>query len=50
VLDPTAHIEEVKALTADIRAGRRPRGAELRDYVQTVRTRAGVTEKTGVPE
>ncbi len=50
VLDPTAHIEEVKAFTADIRAGRRPRGAGLRTYVESVRTRAGVTEKTGVPE
>ena len=50
VLDPTAHIEEVKALTADIHPGRRPRGDALRGYVETVRDRAGVTEKTGAAE
>jgi formate dehydrogenase major subunit len=50
VLDPTAHIEEVKALTADIRPGRRPRGADLRTYVDDHRRRAGVTERTGMPE
>jgi formate dehydrogenase major subunit len=50
VLDPSAHIEEVKALTADIHPGRRPRGDALRGYVETVRDRAGVTEKTGAPE
>ena len=41
VLDPTAHIEEVKALTADIHPGRRPRGDALRSYVETVRARLG---------
>jgi formate dehydrogenase major subunit len=32
VLDPNVHIQEVKALTCDIRPGRRPRGAALRRY------------------
>jgi formate dehydrogenase major subunit len=49
-LDPNAHIEEVKALTADIHPGRRPRGDALRTYVETVRSQAGVTEKTGASE
>ncbi len=47
-LDPSSHIQEVKALTADIRPGRRPRGpartALLRDY----RERAGITMHTGL--
>ncbi|MCP2334293.1 formate dehydrogenase [Actinoalloteichus caeruleus] len=46
-LDPNAHIQEVKAWTADIRPGRRPRGAALRRYVEDYRRRAGVTETTG---
>jgi formate dehydrogenase major subunit len=50
VLDPSAHIEEVKALTADIQAGRRARGAALRTFVDEHRQRAGITERTGVPE
>ena len=41
VLDPTAHIEEVKALTADIHPGRRPRGDALRGYVETSGTGLG---------
>jgi formate dehydrogenase major subunit len=46
-LDPNAHIEEVKALTADIRPGRRPQGADRPEYVLAHQVRAGITEKTG---
>jgi len=46
-LDPNVHIQEVKALTCDIRPGRRPRGAALRDYVRRYRERAGITSQTG---
>ncbi|MEU6387801.1 formate dehydrogenase [Streptomyces sp. NPDC046939] len=46
-LDPNAHIQEVKALTADIRPGRRPRGPELPRLVAAYRRRAGITETTG---
>ncbi|GAA2069120.1 formate dehydrogenase [Streptomyces albiaxialis] len=46
-LDPNVHIQEVKALTADIRPGRRPRGPELLDLLASYRERAGVTEDTG---
>jgi formate dehydrogenase major subunit len=41
VLDPNVHIQEAKAATCDIVAGRRPRGAELRRYVAA--HREGVT-------
>ncbi|MEV0390807.1 formate dehydrogenase [Nonomuraea sp. NPDC050643] len=47
-LDPNAHIQEVKALSADIRPGRRPRGAALPELVRSYRERAGVTEDTGM--
>ena len=33
-LDPNSHIQEVKAMTADIRPGRRPRGAAREQLVQ----------------
>jgi formate dehydrogenase major subunit len=33
VLDPNVHIQEVKAASCDIRAGRRPRGKAVRDLV-----------------
>src|SRR5215213_1186090 len=39
-LDPNVHIQEVKALTCDIRAGRRPRGAKLPEFVAGIRERA----------
>ena len=39
-LDPNVHIQEVKALTCDIRAGRRPRGARLPQFVSELRERA----------
>ena len=34
VLDPNVHIQEVKAATCDIHPGRRPRGRDLRTYVE----------------
>jgi formate dehydrogenase major subunit len=39
-LDPNVHIQEVKALTCDIRPGRRPRGARLAKFVAELRERA----------
>jgi formate dehydrogenase major subunit len=33
VLDPNVHIQEVKAATCDVVAGRRPRGPQLRRFV-----------------
>ncbi len=39
-LDPNVHIQEVKALTCDVRAGRRPRGARLPQFVAELRGRA----------
>jgi formate dehydrogenase major subunit len=47
-LDPNVHIQEVKALTVDIRPGRRPRGADLPPFLQGYRERAGITEHTGM--
>jgi formate dehydrogenase major subunit len=39
-LDPNVHIMETKGLTCDIRAGRRPRGAALRRFVESKRAGA----------
>ena len=47
VLDPNAHIQEDKALTADIRPGRRPRGPGLPALVAAYRARAGIVPDTG---
>jgi formate dehydrogenase major subunit len=47
VLDPNTHIQEVKAWTADIRPGRRPRGADRPRLVEEYRRRAGITAATG---
>jgi formate dehydrogenase major subunit len=47
-LDPNAHIQEVKALAADIRPGRRPRGPALRELVTSYQRRAGITAATGM--
>ncbi len=47
-LDPSSHIQEVKALTVDVRPGRRPRGASRQELVRAYRTRAGITEETGM--
>jgi formate dehydrogenase major subunit len=40
VLDPNVHIQEAKALTCDIRPGRRPRGPALRRFVEGLREAA----------
>ena len=45
VLDPNVHIQEAKAATCDIRAGRRPRGSALLDFVESYRRRAGLEEE-----
>ena len=42
-LDPNVHIQEVKAVTCDIRPGRRPRGEALLTLVEDYRRRAGIT-------
>ena len=47
-LDPSSHIQEVKALTVDILPGPRPRGAERPEFVAAYRRRAGITAKTGM--
>jgi formate dehydrogenase major subunit len=47
-LDPNVHIQEDKALTADIRPGRRPRGPALPELVREYQRRAGITELTGM--
>jgi formate dehydrogenase major subunit len=47
-LDPSSHIQEVKALTVDIRPGRRPQGAARQELVREYRDRAGITAQTGV--
>jgi formate dehydrogenase major subunit len=39
-LDPNVHIQEVKALTCDIRPGRRPHGRDLPQFVSRLRERA----------
>jgi formate dehydrogenase major subunit len=47
-LDPSSHIQEVKALSVDIRPGRRPRGPERLQLVRDYRERAGITAQTGM--
>jgi formate dehydrogenase major subunit len=42
-LDPNVHIQESKALTCDIRPGRKPHGAALRALVEDYQRRAGLT-------
>jgi formate dehydrogenase major subunit len=42
VMDPNVHIQESKASTCDVIAGRRPRGQTLVDFVEEYRRRAGV--------
>ena len=46
-LDPNVHIQEVKAMSGDIRPGRRPRGAARGELVAEYRRRAGITAGTG---
>ncbi|GAA1259515.1 formate dehydrogenase [Sphaerisporangium rubeum] len=48
VLDPNSHIQEVKAFSADILPGRRPRGAARTALVREYRRQAGVTDRTGM--
>ena len=45
VLDPNVYIQEAKAATCDIVAGRRPRGAALLDLVASYRERANAGRK-----
>jgi formate dehydrogenase major subunit len=47
-LDPSSHIQEVKALTVDIRPGRRPRGPAREQLVDGYRRRAQITADTGI--
>ena len=47
-LDPSSHIQEVKAMTVDIRPGRRPRGSARRELVEEYQRRAGITAQTGM--
>ena len=47
-LDPSSHIQEVKALTVDIRPGRRPRGPARQELAREYRRRAQITEQTGM--
>ena len=46
-LDPSSHIQEVKALTIDIRPGRRPQGPARQQLVEEYRKRAAITAQTG---
>ena len=46
-LDPNVHIQEVKAFTCDVQAGRRPRGPARIALVEEYRRRAGITDETG---
>jgi formate dehydrogenase major subunit len=46
-LDPNVHIQEVKAMACDIRAGPRPRGPALRDLITQYQRRAQITDETG---
>ncbi len=46
-LDSNVNIQEVKALTCDIRPGRRPRGAERNALVREYQRRAGIDDGTG---
>ncbi|MHB8505786.1 MAG: molybdopterin dinucleotide binding domain-containing protein, partial [Acidimicrobiales bacterium] len=47
VLDPNSHIQEDKALSVDIRPGRRPRGPALLALVEDYQRRAGIDASTG---
>ncbi len=42
VLDANTHIQESKVSTCDIVPGRRPRGPELVEFVESYRRRAGI--------
>jgi formate dehydrogenase major subunit len=47
-LDPSSHIQEVKALSVEIVPGRRPRGAARQELVRSYRERAEITAETGM--
>jgi formate dehydrogenase major subunit len=47
VLDPNVHIQESKVASCDIVPGRRPTGEALLRFVETYRSRAGITTETG---
>jgi formate dehydrogenase major subunit len=47
-LDPSAHIQEDKTFSADIRPGRRPRGPGRQQLVEDYQRQAGVTAGTGI--
>jgi formate dehydrogenase major subunit len=46
-LDPNVHIQESKVASCDIRAGRRPTGPALLEFVADYRQRARLTPETG---
>jgi formate dehydrogenase major subunit len=46
-LDANVHIQESKASSCDIVPGRRPRGEALLRFVESYRSRAGITVETG---
>lgn len=48
-LDANVYIQETKVGTCDVQPGRRPRGAELLDYVEAYRKRAGADGVRGNP-
>ncbi len=48
-LDPNVLIQESKVGTCDVRAGRRPTGPALVEYVEEYRRRAGVAEGHDIP-
>ncbi len=47
-LDPNVHIQEDKAISVDIRPGRRPRGPAVPRLLEHYRRQAGITEDTGM--
>ncbi|MDE9365703.1 formate dehydrogenase [Luteipulveratus sp. YIM 133132] len=47
-LDANVHIQEVKALTADIQPGRRPRGADVQALLDRYIERARIDDRTGM--
>ncbi|MDR7328983.1 Formate dehydrogenase-O major subunit precursor [Corynebacterium guangdongense] len=47
-LEPNASIQQAKVTACDVIAGRRPRGKDLREFVEAYRERAGVTVETGM--
>jgi formate dehydrogenase major subunit len=49
-LDPNVHIQEVKALTCDIRPGRRPHGSRLPDFVAEQREVANAANGQAPPQ